>query len=218
MFAAVVAVWVYILMNWTAMLLPPQFVKSTDCPIRLKRFKRKVGVRWPRTFSRLLRSPRKTTLTDLQHIQNYICTPSNKIFTSYLLVPLQISIITITNVFLRDGTILDRPANQLTFGYFEMIIGTVQKQWSTWLINVKVMCQFQNPLTAIQRAFHVLFFLRKTLALGLYNSIISATMLSLLAPAIGKKYKASLLHKNKNKKKSRMPHSIGSEMHLSVVY
>lgn len=27
-----------------------------------------------------------------------------------------------------------------------MIIGTVQKQVSTWLINVKVMYQFQNPL------------------------------------------------------------------------
>lgn len=106
MFAAVVAAWVvYIVMDWTEMLLPPHLGKSTDCPIRLKRFKLKVGVRWPRTFSRLLRSLRKTTLTDLQHIQNlneydhfHICISSNKIFTSYLLVPLQIIIITITNV------------------------------------------------------------------------------------------------------------------------
>lgn len=30
-----------------------------------------------------------------------------------------------------------------------MIIGTVQKQVSTWLINVKVMYQFQNPLTVM---------------------------------------------------------------------
>ncbi len=93
----------------------------------------------------------KTTPTDLQHIQNYICIPSNTIFRllHIFFVPLQISIITITHVFLRDRTILDMPANQLTFGYFEMIIGTVQKQVSTGLIDVKVMCQFQNPLTAM---------------------------------------------------------------------
>ncbi len=152
MFAAVVAAWVvYMVMNWTAMLLPPHFGKSTDCPIRLKRFKRKVGVRWPPHSRAYFVLHEKTTPTDLQHIQNYICIPSNTIFRllHIFFVPLQISIITITHVFLRDRTILDMPANQLTFGYFEMIIGTVQKQVSTGLIDVKVMCQFQNPLTAM---------------------------------------------------------------------